>query len=49
MYIINAQEIIETVDNLINLHAKKGKKFWKSELEWINEKLIYIIKSINFV
>jgi len=49
MYIINAQEIIDTVDNLLSLHAKKGKNFRKSELEWINERLIYIIKSINCV
>ena len=48
MYIVNAQEVIETCNNLISLHDKKGKQFKKSELEWICDKLINIIKSINF-
>jgi hypothetical protein len=48
MYIVNAQEVIETCNNLISIQKQKGKQFKKSELEWICEKLIRIVKSNNF-
>lgn len=44
MYIVNAQEVINTCNNLISLQDKKGKQYRKSELEWVCDKLISIVK-----